>query len=240
MARSKKKKKKKQKQKQAEVKDVKAAEEAPEKAEGSTPDAAEEGSTEEPVEDPPVEKAEEAPAEAVAEETSEPPSEVEESAEETAADEQSPAATEVDQERAQDVEQGRSEQENERRRRYRLNKVLGATLTGSDGSANKARLFVIDISATGFRATDHSPHSEAEYFIEIILTKGQEPFKSKMRVVWSKELTVSGMFQMGCEFIETTAEEKERLEAFITGEREKLENAPKKPIDLGRPWTMIK
>lgn len=230
MARSKKKKKKKQKQKQAEVKDVKAVDEAPEKAEGSTPDAAEEGSTEEPVEEAPVgdasvEKAEEAPDEE--------PAEVAEETEESSTDE-------VDQERAQDVEQGRSDQENERRRRYRLNKVLGATLTGSDGSANKARLFVIDISATGFRATDHSPHSEAEYFIEIILTKGQEPFKSKMRVVWSKELTVSGMFQMGCEFIETTAEEKERLEAFIAGEREKLENAPKKPIDLGRPWTMIK
>ena len=36
-----------------------------------------------------------------------------------------------------------------------------------------------------------------------------------MRVVWTKELTVSGMFQMGCEFVDTTPEELAKLEAFI-------------------------
>lgn len=236
MARKKKKKKKKQ-QEQVEVQQTEAVE-----VESGEPEQ----------DTPPVERAESEDCgaeeaakelEAEAPEAEEPEAE-EPEAEEPEAEEPASEGTKADdgvqEERAQDVEQGRTDQDTERRRRYRLNKVLGATLTGSDGEANKARLFVIDISATGFRATDHTPHSEAEYFIEIILNKGDEPFKSKMRVVWSKELTVSGMFQMGCEFIETTEEEKDRLEAFIAGERSKLENAPAKPIDLGRPWTMIK
>lgn len=140
-----------------------------------------------------------------------------------------------------DIERAKNEEESDRRKRYRLNKVLGATLTTPDGELQRARLFVIDISASGFRATDHSPHTEEFYQIEIVLSKDLEPFRSKMRVVWSKELTVSGMFQMGCEFIETEPEEAAKLEAFIAAERKKLESAtaPTK-VNLGRPWTMIR
>ena len=54
--------------------------------------------------------------------------------------------------------------EEERRRTYRLNKVLGATLTTSEGDSKATRLFVIDISTTGFRATDHQPPSEKDCY----------------------------------------------------------------------------
>lgn len=242
----------------------KAEESTPEQAEERAAEQAEERAAEqaeepaaEQAEEPAAEQAEESAAEQAeepateqAEETAtEQDEEAAEQAEESATDqaeevdpeqtvEMTPEQRAKAEERAKDVEL--TEAGDERRRRYRLNKVLGATLTSSTGDINKSRLFVIDISATGFRATDHTPHTESEYQIEIILTKGEEPFKSKMRVVWSKELTVSGMFQMGCEFLDISPEEKERLETFIEGERYKLENAPKKPIDLGRPWTMIK
>lgn len=133
-----------------------------------------------------------------------------------------------------------SQTDDERRRAYRLNKVLGATLTSLAGDTQAARLFVIDISASGFRATDHQPHTEEQYDISVVLAKDAEPFSSRMRVVWTKELTVSGMFQMGCEFVDTPAEELAKLEAFIVNERKKVEAAPKAPVDLGRPWTMIR
>lgn len=132
-----------------------------------------------------------------------------------------------------------AEEEDERRRAYRLNKVLGATLTSLAGDSKAARLFVIDISASGFRATDHSPHSEEQYDIAVVLQKDEEPFRSRMRVVWTKELTVSGMFQMGCEFVDTSAEELDKLQAFIDKERRRIEPTNKAP-DLGRPWTMIR
>ena len=133
-----------------------------------------------------------------------------------------------------------SQTDDERRRAYRLNKVLGATLTSLSGDTQTARLFVIDISASGFRATDHQPHTEEQYDISVVLAKDAEPFSSRMRVVWTKELTVSGMFQMGCEFVDTPDEELAKLEAFIVNERKKVEGAPKATVDLGRPWTMIR
>ncbi len=129
--------------------------------------------------------------------------------------------------------------EEDRRRAYRLNKVLGATLTSLSGDSQQARLFVIDISNTGFRATDHQPHSEEFYDIAVVLDRNSPPFVSRMRVVWTKELTVSGMFQMGCEFVDPSSQELANLEAFIENERAKVER-PSSSLDLGRPWTMIR
>ncbi|MCA9779630.1 MAG: PilZ domain-containing protein [Candidatus Eremiobacteraeota bacterium] len=129
----------------------------------------------------------------------------------------------------------------ERRKAYRLNKVLGATLTSTDGDATKTRLFVIDISGSGFRATDHQPPSEDECEISIALVKGEDPFVSRMRVVWVKELTVSGMYQMGCEFIETAEAEQAKLDGFIDQERNRTAEAAggKPTIKIDNPWTMI-
>lgn len=129
--------------------------------------------------------------------------------------------------------------DSERRMAYRLNKVLGAKLTSLAGEVQSARLFIIDISVTGFRATDHNPHTDDYYDIEVVLAKDIAPFCSRMHVVWSKELTVSGMFQMGCEFVDTPSEEIVKLEAFIDQERSKVE-VKSGPTDLGRPWTMIR
>lgn len=128
----------------------------------------------------------------------------------------------------------------ERRKSYRLNKVLGATLIGDDGEEKATRLFVIDISATGFRATDHTPPDEGECLIQIVLKKGEEPFKSPMRVVWVKELTVSGMYQMGCEFVEPEPEELARLTAFIEEEMKRTTTTKSTGVSLSHnPWTMI-
>ncbi len=149
--------------------------------------------------------------------------------------------SESESESAEELEAAKKAAEaEERRRAYRLNKVLGATLTSGSGEAEKARLFIIDISLTGFRATDHKPHNESEYEISIILIKDQEPFQSKMRVVWTKELTVSGMFQMGCEFVDASPENLQRLQAFIDAEQGRTTEATKPTFEFGYPWTMIR
>jgi hypothetical protein len=165
----------------------------------------------------------------------------------TAADQPEPAAARPEAAADQPQSEGAPEgsvssevsEEEDRRRAYRLNKVLGATLTSTSGDSKAARLFVIDISASGFRATDHQPHTEEQYDISVVLDKGKEPFRSRMRVVWTKELTVSGMFQMGCEFIDPDPDEVEKLTAFIEAERKKSEPV-QTPVNLGRPWTMIR
>lgn len=137
------------------------------------------------------------------------------------------------------VEQAAEDSGEERRRSYRLNKVLGATMTSTDGDTKSTRLFVIDISISGFRATDHQPPGEDECEISIVLAKGEPPFESRMRVVWVKELTVSGMFQMGCEFVDPDEEEVDKLTQFIESERCKTEQATSPSVSIGRPWTMI-
>lgn len=147
------------------------------------------------------------------------------------------ASAEASDEKGEEKPQPQGE---ERRKAYRLNKVLGATLTSEDGDATKTRLFVIDISVSGFRATDHRPPSQDECEISIALSKGDEPFVSKMRVVWVKELTVSGMYQMGCEFVDTSDQEKQKLSAFIDSEQGKsAQSTGPKPIKIDNPWTML-
>jgi PilZ domain-containing protein len=128
----------------------------------------------------------------------------------------------------------------ERRKAYRLNKVLGATMTSADGDATKTRLFVIDISVSGFRATDHLAPAQEECNISIVLVKDQEPFFSRMRVVWVKELTVSGMYQMGCEFVDVAEEELGKLDSFIEREKNQAAEASgKTALKIDNPWTMI-
>ena len=131
-----------------------------------------------------------------------------------------------------------AEEVEERRRAYRLNKVLGATLVNESGDSKSTRLFIIDISESGFKATDHQPLGEGSFEISIVLNKGEDPFVSKMEVVWVKELTVSGMFQMGCKFSDTAPEQAQRLKDFIDAEQQKSVT-PSKGISIKNPWTMI-
>lgn len=150
------------------------------------------------------------------------------------------AATEDDSQEDKDAREKAEAQAAERRKAYRLNKVLGATMTSTEGDSTKTRLFVIDISVSGFRATDHRPPAEEECDITIVLVKDQDPFSSRMRVVWVKELTVSGMYQMGCEFVGTSEEELSKLREFIEREKDRAAQASnKKPIRIENPWTML-
>lgn len=127
----------------------------------------------------------------------------------------------------------------ERRASYRLNKVLGAEIE-HEGSKLQARLFVIDISATGFRATNQFPlPAEVEIVVRITLEPKTEPIESRARIVWTKELPTSGMFQFGFEFLEMGEGPRQRLESFI--EKERAQSlAPQKDLYLGRPWTPLR
>lgn len=127
----------------------------------------------------------------------------------------------------------------ERRSSFRLNKVLGAEIE-HEGTMFKARLFVIDISATGFRATNQSMLPvDVDITVRIVLEPKADPVQCSARIVWSKELPMSGMFQFGFEFQDMPTDSRERLEAFI--EQEKARSlAPKEDVYLGRPWTPLR
>lgn len=127
----------------------------------------------------------------------------------------------------------------ERRVAYRLNKVLGAEIVHGDEHI-QARLFVIDISTTGFRATNQfALPAEVDLTVSIVLKTNTEPVRTAARIVWMKELTVSGLFQFGFEFRDLAAEDQQRIEAFIEEERE-IARKPKEQVYLGRAWTTIK
>lgn len=127
----------------------------------------------------------------------------------------------------------------ERRQSYRLNKVLGAEIEHEQESV-QARLFVIDISETGFRATNQfALPTDCHLIVRIILQAGLPPLESQARIVWSKELPMSGLFQFGFEFQELPQAQREQLQNFIAQERE-IAQKPAQSLNLGRPWTTIR
>jgi len=127
----------------------------------------------------------------------------------------------------------------DRRQSYRLNKVLGAEIDYEEMSI-QARLFVIDISVTGFRATNQFPlPTSCDLKVRIILQAGAPPLETQARIVWSKELPMSGLFQFGFEFQALPEAQLAQLESFIEHERA-LANKPAQTVDLGRPWTTIR
>ncbi len=127
----------------------------------------------------------------------------------------------------------------DRRQSYRLNKVLGAEIEHQE-SKIQARLFIIDISVSGFRATNQFELPvQVDLKVKIILQASMPPLESAARIVWVKELPMSGLFQFGFEFLDISDEERLRLDTFIEAERT-LSNRPTATVDLGRPWTTIR
>lgn len=120
----------------------------------------------------------------------------------------------------------------ERRREYRLNKVLGAVLGSGDESV-RARIFVINISRTGLKATHQTRLPEAEQELSLFLNAKEPPLALQARVAWQKELAVSGMFEIGFQFLDMSDADAQRLEDFIRREGKREEG---KAVDLSSPW----
>ena len=122
----------------------------------------------------------------------------------------------------------------ERRREYRLNRVLGAELRHGEELV-KARLYVINISRTGMKATNHFALTvdDVQEF-GLYLAPKEAPLELKAKIAWQRELTLSGMFEIGFEFVDVSAADSQRLESFIEAERKKAE--PPKNLDLTSIW----
>jgi c-di-GMP-binding flagellar brake protein YcgR len=128
----------------------------------------------------------------------------------------------------------------ERRSSYRLNKVLGAEIE-HEGMAFNARLFVIDISTTGFKASnEHELPVDCDLKVKVVLQPKTEPISSTARIVWSKHLPASGMHQFGFQFLELAEGDDERLEKFIESHRAAELSNKQTDVYLGRPWTTIR
>ena len=125
----------------------------------------------------------------------------------------------------------------ERRREYRLNKVLGAEL-GSGEDTFRARIFVINISRTGLKATNQTqvPPGDDQQ-LRLFLQAKEPPLDIRAKVAWQKELPLSGMFEIGFQFLHMSDEDSARLDKFIKGESTKVET---KTLDLTSPWSFGK
>ena len=125
-------------------------------------------------------------------------------------------------------------EDQERRREYRLNKMLSAEIVEEDLSM-KARLFVINISRSGFRATNSfALPKEQPLRIRLTLDPKEPALDMAVTVAWVKELPASGTFDMGFQFVDLTEEHWVRLTEFIQAEVKKVE--PTKTLDLSSPW----
>ncbi|MBS2033547.1 PilZ domain-containing protein [bacterium] len=123
--------------------------------------------------------------------------------------------------------------EPERRREYRLNKVLGAVLGGGDESL-RVRIFVINISRSGLKATHQTRVPDLEdQQLQLFLSTKEPPLQIQARVAWQKELAVSGMFEIGFQFSDMSDQDAQRLEDFIRKEAKREEG---KTLDLSSPW----
>lgn len=121
----------------------------------------------------------------------------------------------------------------ERRREYRLNKVLGAVL-GTGEESFRARIFVINISRSGLKATHQTRLPEVDQQdLSLFLTAKDPPLVLQAKVAWQKELAVSGMFEIGFQFLDMSDGDAQRLEEFIRKEAHREEG---KVLDLSSPW----
>ncbi|MBX3167992.1 MAG: PilZ domain-containing protein [Candidatus Eremiobacteraeota bacterium] len=121
----------------------------------------------------------------------------------------------------------------ERRCEYRLNKVLGAVL-GSGEESVRARIFVINISRSGLKATHQTRLPELDQQeLSLFLSAKDQPLVFQARVAWQKELAVSGMFEIGFQFLDMSDADAQRLEDFIRKEAHREEG---KVLDLSSPW----
>lgn len=124
--------------------------------------------------------------------------------------------------------------EPEQRKEPRVNKVLGAEIRSGE-ECMQARLFVINLSASGFRATCEKPLPEGDGLLIALKLDANEPaVEVTARLCWRKELTVSGMFDHGFEFTEIDERDIKRIRSFVQGELQK--QLAHKPVDLQSPW----
>jgi len=118
----------------------------------------------------------------------------------------------------------------ERRRYFRLNKVMPAHFRmlreGAEGEAlapaddaPRERIFVVDISAGGFRATTHRRMPLHSLLQSDIYVERNRPVTAKCRVVWERELSIPDMWEVGFEFTEIEQTAWKQLVDFIVDER---------------------
>ncbi len=105
----------------------------------------------------------------------------------------------------------------ERRQEVRLNKVLGAVL-GSGEEAQRVRIFVINLSRGGLKATYQQPLQVSSHEMQLFLSSKEEPLHIRAEIAWQRELPLSGMYEVGFRFVDMSAADGERLEAFIQAE----------------------
>lgn len=121
----------------------------------------------------------------------------------------------------------------ERRRYFRLQKIIPARLEALETSPHisaededgetaeglRNRIFVNDISAGGFGATSHERLRMDARLRAHIFIEREDPVTAICRVVRSKALTTSQVFEVGFEFTYIPADQWRRLVDYIVSEQ---------------------
>lgn len=125
----------------------------------------------------------------------------------------------------------------ERRRYFRLNKIMPARLEETPGSgepgaeARTWRVRVIDISAGGFRASCTQSIKHSGRFRARITLGRNETVDLTCHVVWERKTSLGGSVELGCEFDDVPAEDWKKLVDFIVREQHQAApNAPKENL----------
>ncbi len=107
----------------------------------------------------------------------------------------------------------------EQRKEPRVNKVLGAEIQGIP-----LRLYLINLSASGFRATCERPLPDGDD--QQVSLQLDPPVVGRARLCWRQEMPASGMFDHGFEFLELGDADAERIRAFVANELGKRKPLP--------------
>ncbi|MGE0490781.1 MAG: ATP-binding protein [Vulcanimicrobiota bacterium] len=107
----------------------------------------------------------------------------------------------------------------DRRRHTRLHQVMTAEV---EGDFPASRLFVIDISSSGFRATGELfLPKDTDCAMTLRLDRDGPPLRGRARVMWTSELASPDMYQLGFRFTELDPGSEERLLQAVTKVRTK-------------------
>jgi c-di-GMP-binding flagellar brake protein YcgR len=114
----------------------------------------------------------------------------------------------------------------EKRRHYRLNRNLSAEFFFEDDAKPK-RIFVVDVSAGGFRitTTEHFPKNR-DFVMALYISKEDPPIRAVVQVAWARELTLPEMYEVGFTFKNIEPHDFDRLARFIVQERARSERRP--------------
>lgn len=102
-----------------------------------------------------------------------------------------------------------------RRKSFRLERILVVEMEMEDKPSTRFGVFTLDLSTTGMRINHEAPLPEDRSIdFRILLEPGTEPVNVRSRVSWQKE-NPFGHYLIGLQFTDLEPEAQDRIQAYI-------------------------